>query len=516
MLSLYPLAASVRIALIVMLYLGMTMQLAGLVLRILVGDDFRWGWRYAFEFGIFLNYLLLTFVVSIIHFSIARNLVQNPLLHLRYLSMLIPLLGVPLVTFEKSNSDAIALIAVTLTLPFMETFFAGDFYLVLMFSTMLLLLVSVSHFVALRNKVNTVITRVSVKNAFDRFPQAIAYGKREGKIFLQNQTMRTLLGRLGIYSQKTKELAAALQEKASADQNNLNALVVGEKTYSLKINSLKVPTKNWQEISLYDITSERALLEEMMVKNRQTQESNDRLKVLMQKVEEIETQKQREKLRYKIHDIIGQRLSILHIYTEKTEKLDATDLERLMPLIDGMLEDLASVPQEDLSPTLENIKNTVALVGTELKVEGTPPSNRTVASALYKILREGANNAIRHGMATVIKAVFQEKKAKDLHISPEEEEVIQEYQPDLLTKLRAHPDLPCVILEITNDGKVPTGNLSEGEGIRGMRQALDRISGVLIIQSQKDFALQILVPLEPDPEKEPILRAEDQTLSTPS
>lgn len=103
-------------------------------------------------------------------------------------------------------------------------------------------------------------------------------------------------------------------------------------------------------------------------------------------------------MRARVHDVIGQRLSILHRYLEE-ERLDDESLEQIDPLLRSIAADLHSRGDTEPAEQLGDIVHAFGLASVRIDVEGELPSDARVAAAFLQIIREASTNATKHAQA---------------------------------------------------------------------------------------------------------------------
>lgn len=469
MLSLYQLEQAVRIFLLFLVYIGIMAQLGTVLFTWYLRQDRRCIWRLIFESLIFMHFVVLCLAVSTIQMQSLTGQMTSPYLSLRYLMMIVPLAGVPLLFEERQNSDALAMIALIFTLPFMESVFGKEYYLSLIFSTMLLLLRAIAQLTQLRYELNTGLTRVAMKEAFDAFPQPLAIGTSKGRIELMNQAMRQLILENDFEVEDLADLKNKLEFKSELlpGPPEIHALREEDKVLQIQSERFNAPQKSYQLLLLKDISNEAELIDELKLKNAELQDSNDQLSLLLSQTEDIVTERERTRLRNRIHDVMGQRLSILHLYIQQKEDGKAPALSKVTELLDSMMEDLTRSAKTEIAASVEQIREAAELVGVQFNFSGRLPEESKLKRLFLNIMREAVTNAIRHAQATKVEAQLLETE--------------DEYN-----------------LLITNDGRSPQFPITEGDGLKGMRFQLESLDGKLEIPEKEQFEIRVTLKKGPN------------------
>ena len=90
------------------------------------------------------------------------------------------------------------------------------------------------------------------------------------------------------------------------------------------------------------------------------------------------------------------------------------------------------------------------------------PQKTKVSEVFFEIIREAVTNAIIHADSKNIKIVINN-------------------------------NIENIEMIITNDGKKPNNIINENEGIKGMRRKLNEIGGILIIETDDNFLLKVII-----------------------
>lgn len=486
----YALPTTLRFILQVGLLLGMGMELALVFMELFRRDRRYTAFGALFELSLGVETTVLNLSLGLVQILSLRNLTSSPYLLLRSAMIVVPLLGMPIFLLRHRNGDLLAMVLSILLLPFMENIY-GTAAAVLepLFSCLLLMRIFFVFGFSLRDMRHH-LSRYSMKEAFDTFPEGLAIGRVRGSILLVNRQMRELLEAKGYAMDRRSAGLRRIfrwivkREEVKARDNpsampNLNTLLaafsgksmahrptfpVGDRVYRYSEETFLIGRRSYMQIEISDISRENQLIMEIQKKNQKLEEGNRQLYELLKNSEEIETEKETRRMRNRIHDVMGQRLSIVHSTLQKMDRQRETPpLDELDRLLSGMVQDLNEPRHVDPRARLEHIRNTAEIVGTRVAVTGSLPTEEAVSEVFLQIIREAVTNAIRHGQASQVDCIFQES------------ETVWE-------------------LCIRNNGSVPQQQLREGEGISGMRHKLEAVRGELRIEAGKSFALRIRVP----------------------
>ena len=216
-----------------------------------------------------------------------------------------------------------------------------------------------------------------------------------------------------------------------------------------------------------DVTEAACANFELARTNCAAQEAADELRACLADVDRAAREGAYLHMRLRVHDVVGQRLSILHRYLE-TGRTDSASVAELERLLSSVMADLRG-GAEDASAELEAIVTAFALVGVDVEVRGELPTC-AAGAAFVRVIREACTNACRHGRAR--------------HV---------------LVALDTVEEGRLARLVVSDDGNPGDGPLVEGGGIRGMRSRVAALGGTLAVERGARFTIRAEIPLKGDP-----------------
>lgn len=215
----------------------------------------------------------------------------------------------------------------------------------------------------------------------------------------------------------------------------------------------------------FDVTEEESINSDMERMNHLLDVANTELVAAVENAREVSRNEAILRMRSRVHDTVGQRLSILHRYLEDDDT-DPEKLARVVELARTVVEDLAEPVDVDAEGALRAIGSSFSLVGITISVEGELPANPEVAIAFVDVVREAATNAAKHGQAHRVDVRLGESSG-------------------------------TYTLSVQNDGAAARGEVQEGTGFPSMRQTLSRVGGTLSIASTSPFTIEAQAPCAP-------------------
>lgn len=317
------------------------------------------------------------------------------------------------------------------------------------------------------------VSRLSVIEAIDTLPEGILCASKQGRVLLMNDSMRACLSALGFPTDlaDTRGLWATLQRKAAFGEapdallpEGVRLRISDTETRLFAIDEVILRKNRCQRIIAFDVTEEEKLNATLERTNQLLEKANEDLRRSMDDIQTIAENQALLRMRSRVHDIAGQRLSILHRYLEDGDSSDET-LSRIASMLNTVLDDLAVYESLDHNADLEAIAIAFSLINIEVKVQGDLPCNEAVAGVFVRTIREATTNAAKHAQASHVTARI-EKDERGFHLSVE------------------------------NDGEPPTGRIREGAGLVGIRLSVREVGGQLTVQTEAPFTLHIDIPYE--------------------
>lgn len=290
------------------------------------------------------------------------------------------------------------------------------------------------------------ITDFSIKKVIDECEFGILVLKGK-KAKLINNKMYEILDKLNIKKDYITNII-----KQSIDQLDKNYCVkVEDKYYVFVINN--------NEIITFDITEEYKLHQKLDKQNKKLKENNKKILLSIDKIEELEKEKNLLKLKNKYHDILGQNLSILQQYLNK-ENITQENFEEIKFMIQKMFIDIEDT--DDTNANLENLIKIHKKNGTDIIIDGKLPPNKETAKVFFEIIREATTNAIRHAGSSKVFVNIKETLEETYMI-------------------------------ITNDGRKPNEFITENQGIKDMRRKVKKLGGMFYISTVPEFSVNISI-----------------------
>lgn len=295
------------------------------------------------------------------------------------------------------------------------------------------------------------INYYSLKEALDGSKNGILFEDKYNVIY-ENIAMRDLLDKLHINRKlSAKEIWEKLKEDKKnriVDENNI-LVFIDNLVYSFSM----VPSSTKLQFVSFDITKEFQTTLKIKETNNELKTKQIEIVSMIDNIENIEKQNEIIKLKSKLHDILGQRLFILHQILDTIDEKNF-DIVEIKKLLSSML---LEVNNEDIS-NVKNLQDSIVssfdMIGFKIEFSGELPSDFKKSRAIVKIIRECATNAIRHANATKLFVKIYKNR-----------------------------------VEISDNGKIQVQSFTEGAGIKGMRLTAQSFGGTINIENQGKFKI---------------------------
>lgn len=329
------------------------------------------------------------------------------------------------------------------------------------------------------------ITAFSTIETINVIPVGILYLDPKGRPLLMNRCMRKNLVELHMPTDLhdmsgtwngLRKLSAQMPE-SSKNRVRIDLDRFGEARAVVEVSpseirlfvhdDVMVSGRPFERIIGLDVTEYAHAHDRLAQANHLLELAGQELQAQIEEVKKVADNAAYLRMRARVHDVIGQRLSILHRYLEEG-RLDDESLEQIDPLLRSIAADLRSGGASEPAEQLDDIVHAFGLVSVQIDVEGELPSDARIAAAFLQIIREASTNATKHAQAHQVQVrLWQEA-------------------PDGCAVVR---------MTISNDGAPAPVSYREGTGIPGMRHVAQDLGGSLEVHAAPPFTLEVSIPL---------------------
>ena len=308
----------------------------------------------------------------------------------------------------------------------------------------------------------------SIKESFDNLPVAVCFFDKRGVVRLMNRRMLSVGAELlGSGVQTLNELRRALDtppesiERLDAEMGvykfpNGTVLRFVERQITDKSGG------SYTEVTASDVTRLVTLQQELRKENARLEDANLRLKRLYDRMPEIVREEETLAMKLRVHDDIGHTILSARRALRQGESMEA--IRESAEAWESTIELLCRAnSMEEPEDAIEYAKARAAELGAEVIVEGSAPKDGEMRHIFALAIRECTSNCIRHAGGKRIFARFA-------------------------------PHRGGWGIHITNDGKVPDDEITEGGGLSALRRRIENAGGIMRIKSRPNFALSASLP----------------------
>ena len=345
-------------------------------------------------------------------------------------------------------------------LPFMES--SGAFVPLLFAASGLMLMRGAAEICICSRRIRSGLSALSVKQAVDSLNTGIMFSDKSGFILLVNRRMREVLfeitGREWSNSRKLWKLLSRGQTQSLA----------GERIFRMRsgaavrfcAETLSIKKREYVQLTASDITEEFRLTEELESEKQKLAAQKKELEGMLEYLKELMWQEELMREKSRVHDVIGQRIVIL-----RQAIASGADKRTVIDSISRLTDEVCENDGVDPLSHLEEIEASFKSIGVEVSLEGELPDTEYAADTVLALLRECATNAVRHGLATEVKAACKKERGGWK-------------------------------MKVINNGAAPE-KIIEGNGIVGMRRRVGK-AGSLEIRLSPFFMISAWIKDEPN------------------
>ncbi|HHU45270.1 MAG TPA: hypothetical protein GXZ46_06550 [Actinomycetales bacterium] len=314
--------------------------------------------------------------------------------------------------------------------------------------------------------------RDSLKDAADAIGDGLAYFDSRDREVLVNPRMARILAELGVPPASVRDSWAAMVRAGDGPPDvptEASAVTFhcADRVYVAERNRVHGRRGRWYtELRVIDVTELATANRELMLDNERLLAAMAETRELLASIERIEKEQVLLDFRTRLHDVVAQRVSVVQRFLES-----GVGTPDRMATLGRMLMDVrADIGSDHAAPRtlLRRVRESFATAGVAVDVVGELPSDLAHAATAVRIIRQAATNAVAHGAATSVSAVFEET-------------------PGFWR------------LTVSNDGDLPE-RVTEGTGLSGVRATVEALGGSLGYTVNDVFSLVAEVPRADGPE----------------
>ena len=319
------------------------------------------------------------------------------------------------------------------------------------------------------------IGRASIKEGLDNLPSGICFADQNGTIILCNRQMHRLCHALmGMDLQHISELRGALKnpckEIIPIDAEALIYRFPNGAAWQFSETAITdAEGAVYTQMQAAEVTALYEKEAELQEKNRALNEANARAKKLYTELDKIVREEENFAVKTHVHDEVGLLLSLSRkLFKQQEDDLAAMrELGKAWSRVSetlGIAEQEAGESGAGLSDAaLGEQASVIAGIGVKLTVRGELPQSGNLAYLLTVAIRECATNTVRHAEGSEMTVDISDADG-------------------------------YVCASITNNGKLPEQEVTEGGGLGALRRRIESAGGTMAVESAPVFRLNITLP----------------------
>ncbi len=217
--------------------------------------------------------------------------------------------------------------------------------------------------------------------------------------------------------------------------------------------------KKYFEITAVDVTESIGAYYTLEEEHKKLERQSSEINNLTESIEALRREREYSRIRGRVHDVLGQRLTAIQRLIQSS---DEPDYKMLLTLSQDAILHIKERGGGNSEEFLLEICNYFKKIGLEIKLHDPLPEEEQIAFLFLSVLREASTNAIKHASATKVFA-----------------------------KIIINND--NYRFEITNNGERPKNSLIEGGGLFGIRNRVETVGGTLKVEVIPEFSLIITI-----------------------
>lgn len=307
-----------------------------------------------------------------------------------------------------------------------------------------------------------------IKEAFDSLPIAACFFDTNGLIRLVNHRMLAVMNYLrpnGVQTLSEFEEALTAPPKTVCRLSEQLSIYRFPDDRALSFGKELISTKDkiqYTQITATDVTELIKRQEKLKEENEKLSQANERLRKLFEQMPELIREEETLQMKLRVHDDIGHS-----ILASRRVLLNDAGLEEIKASA-ALWEQSISVLYRSneirsQSDSLTEILNKAKEMGITVLTEGENPDDTGTRNLMALAIGECASNCVRHAGGS-----------------------------KLFVSLKS--DLEYEELIITNDGKSPHEEITEGGGLSMLRLRVEEAHGTMRIESLPCFKMIISLP----------------------
>lgn len=311
------------------------------------------------------------------------------------------------------------------------------------------------------------LTPVSVKECLDALPEGVCFFVETGQPLLVNMQMSRICTQITgsglmdasgfirtLYSGNYPTCARLLRTEPTAAVEMPDGTVWEFRRSTHIVNDCTV-----EQLLALNVTEPYRLNLELTDRNRRLADVGARLRAYSRELQSVIRDDEILSAKIQVHNDVGRVLLMLRTYL--AQKPHERDLGKLLARWSFVINVLSGEERSHHADTMEQILSDAESIGITVALNGTPPESGDDSALFLRAARECIGNIKRH--APDGKCLYVDIRRSDGGLA----------------------------MEFTNDGQAPEEEITEGGGLRNLRQKAESIGWSMTVQSAPRFLLRL-------------------------
>ena len=417
-------------------------------------------------------FTLIVILATLIYNMICGFALENSFSTHRYLLFILMLtLCISIIIQSGQLISFSVVIVAAFTLPITETLTGKAFPLLFITAVIFWLFRSIDHILIYIKEKKENLSAFSIKEAVDTMDFGILFykdkGNSEGQILLSNRKMLDMMqlmtGRILYNGKEFYQMLINGDILECCQKDVMNSLpfytLPDQSVWRFDLSYIQINKIRCAVLMASDATLHSLATSHLVDQNAQLEERNRELKRMLKNIEQICRTEETIHAKGRVHDLLGQRISVL---LRSVREHKEPDQFLLQSFANGLPEELKKTAQAP-EYSLKNLSRNFQGLGVNVYTEGNLPKDPSLHKIFYEIAAEAMTNSVRHGYATEIYIKLNENNK-------------------------------CWELSVTDNGLPKEEPVVEGGGLKNMRRKVLRMNGKFHYTSSPHFTITVTIP----------------------
>ena len=314
------------------------------------------------------------------------------------------------------------------------------------------------------------LTADAMKESLDNLPDGICFYSRDGQSLLVNHQMNRLSGELfGTEILNGNQFLHQLEREEFIGHGqiirrkpNLMLQTDNQTVWEFHNKELVLNDNVVSELIASDVTEQYQMAMELEKRNRSLNQINRQLRIYNSEVNRITREQEILGAKVRIHDDVGRSLLAARAYLSQPK--EQRERKQLLLLWDYTISSLKKEAKpEQKSGDWELLQKAASAVNVKITLNDPLPEEEKLRALMVAAIYECMTNTVKHADGDEVYVEIQKKDA-------------------------------VLNIHLTNSGKPPSQIVKETGGLSNLRKIIETASGIMKIESEPRFMLELELP----------------------